>query len=61
MGSSGDKKKSKLRKPHANKPDVNHGQMRGDYHSRRPRILRKEVPGQTHLLFPFNKVTRWAY
>ena len=58
MGSSGDEKKSKLRKLHANKPGVNHGRTRGDYPSRRLLSTGEEVPGQTHLAFLFNKVKR---
>lgn len=62
MGSSEDEKQRKQRQPHINKPDVNHGpdpeRVMGAEGSR---VLREEVPGQTHLVFPFNKVTRRAY
>ena len=58
MGSSGDEKKSKLRKPHANKPGVNHGQTTGDYPAEGSGVLRSGVSEQTLLAFPFNKVMR---
>lgn len=60
MGSSGDEKKSKLRKPRANKPGVNHGQTRGDYPAEGSGVLRSGVSGQTLLAFPFNKVMSWG-
>lgn len=60
MGSSGDEKKSKLRKPCANKLGVNHGQTRGDYPAEGSGMLRSGVSGQTLLAFPFNKVMSWG-